>query len=165
MMDDLKEKLKFPSFIRGTVPDAVYLDSVYTQLVLIEFAGEQKAYVFDGAFEGHMLCTPDMIGGIREVILGMLVSSLEKMEVAEKSVDTSLDLQGDYAGPDLDINGCIEEIIIPDDPKRAERWHGATVDFGVGRILIDIDRKYSYLQLDVGDYVHAYGRVDLRGIE
>ena len=156
MMDDLKEKLKFPTFIRGTVPDAVYLDSVYTQLVLIEFAGEQKAYVFDGAFEGHILCTPDMIGEIREVILVMLVSSLEKMETPEKSVDTSLD---------LDINGCIEEIIIPDDPKRAERWHGATVDFGVGRMLIDIDRKYSYLQLNVGDYVHAYGRVDLRGVE
>lgn len=165
MLDDLKEKLKFSTFIRGTAPDAVYMDRVYTQLVLIEFGDEQKAYVFDGAFEGHMLCTPDMIGKTKEIVLVMLVLSLERSETARKGVDTPLDLQGGYAGPNLDIDGCIEEIVIPDDPKKAERWHDAIVDFGVGKILIEIDQKYFHLQLKAGDSVHAYGRVDLWDIE
>ena len=68
-------------------------------------------------------------------------------------------------GPKLDLNGRIEEIIIPDDPDKAERWHDAIVDFGAGKILIDIDKEYFPLQLKAGDYVHVYGRVDLRGIE
>lgn len=165
MMDDLNEKLIFSTFIRGTAPDAVYMDRIYTQFVLIEFGSEQRAYVFDGAFEGHMLCTPDMIGKNKKIVLTMLVLSLEKREAAGKGVDTPLDLKGDYVGPNLDINGRIEEIIIPDDPKKAERWHDAIVDFGVGKILIEIDKKYFHLQLKAGDYVHAYGRVDMQGIE
>lgn len=165
MLDGLKEKLKFPTFIRGTAPDAVYMDRVYTQLVLIELSDEQKAYVFDGAFEGHMLCLPDMIGKTKEIVLVMLVLSLERSETEKKGVDTPLDLQGDYAGPNLDIDGCIEEIVIPDDPKNAERWHDAIIDFGFGKILIEIDQKYFHLQLKAGNYVHAYGRVDLWDIE
>ncbi len=68
-------------------------------------------------------------------------------------------------GPKLDLNGRIEEIIIPDDPEKAERWHDVIVHFGVEKILIDIDKEYFHLQIKAGDYVHVYGRVDLRSIE
>ncbi len=165
MKDNLKRKLKFSTFILDTVPEAVYMDKIYTQHVLIELEDEQKAYVFDGAFEGHMLCTPDLVGKTKKIVLTMLVLSLEKMEAAGKGVDTPLGLQKNYAGPKLDLNGRIKEIIIPDDPLNAERWHDAIVDFGVGKILIDIDKEYFPLQLKAGDYIHVYGRVDLRDIE
>ncbi len=165
MRNNLKEKLKLSTFILDTVPETVYMDKVYTQHVLIEFEAGLKAYVFDGAFEGHMLCTPDMIGKTKKIVLVMLVLSLGKMEAAGKDVDLPLGLQKNYAGPKLDLNGRIEEIIIPDDPDKAERWHDAIVDFGAGKILIDIDKEYFPLQLKAGDYVHVYGRVDLRGIE
>lgn len=165
MKDDLKERLKFSTVILGTEPDAVYMNKVYTQFVLVEFGNGQKAYVFDGAFDGHMLCTPDMIGKTKELILVMLVLSLERLDTPEIGLDTSLNNQGDYIGPELEIKGSIEEIIIPDDPKDAERWHDAIVDFGIGKILIEIDKKYFHLQLEEGNYVHVYGRVDLQGIE
>lgn len=161
MKGDLREKLIFSVQIKGTEPSAVYMERVYTQLVLIEFANGIQEYVLDAC----MLCTPDMIEETKDIILVMLVLSLEKNETAVMDIDTSLDPQSGSDGPNWYLNGRIEEIIIPDDPEKAERWHNAIVDFGVGRMLINIDRKYSHLQLDVGDYVHAYGRVDLQGIE
>ncbi len=135
------------------------MDTVYTQHVLVELENGQKAYVFDGPTGGHMLCTPDMIGKTKKIVLVMLIHSLAKIETQAVSITP------DPSRPSLEIDGPIDEIIIPDDPNDAERWHDAVVDFGVGRILIEIDRKYFYLQLEEGDYVHVNGRVDLRGIE
>ena len=159
MKEDLKEKLKFSAFILGTEPDAVYMDKVYTQFALVEFGNGKKAYIFDGAFEGHMLCTTDMIGKTKKIDLVMLVHSLEKIETTEIKVIP------DPSGTYLDIDGRIEEIIIPEDPNDAERWHDAIIAFGVGKILIEIDKKYFHLMLKEGDYVHVNGRVDLYGIE
>jgi hypothetical protein len=45
------------------------------------------------------------------------------------------------------------------------QWQNAVVDFGIGKILIEIDKKYSHLHLKQGDYVRVDGRVDLKGIE
>lgn len=165
MKDNLKEKLKFLTFMQGTVPGTVYMGKVYTQLVLIEFDNGQKTYVFDGPTEGHMHCTPDMIGKTKEVVLVMLVLSLEQIQTHEKRVDSSLTRGGDFSGPNLEIKGYIEEIIFPDNPKNAERRYDAVVDFGVGKILIEIKRKYFHLNLKEGDYVHVYGRVDLWDIQ
>ncbi len=158
MKEDLKEKLEFQARILAVKPRAGYMDTVYTQFVLVELGNGQKAYVFDGAFEGYMLCTPDMIGKTKEIVLVMLIHSLSKVEVQAVSISP------DLSRPSLDIDGRIDEIIIPDDPNDAERWHDAIVDFGVGKILIEIDKKYFHLQLKEGDYVHVNGRVDLRGI-
>jgi len=165
MKNDLKEKIKFSTIILGTKPDTEYMDTVYTQFALIKFKNGQKAYVFDGAFEGHMLCTADMIGKTRDIVLVMLVLSLERVANDEKNIVPSSKHGDHYFGPILSVNGCIEEIIIPDDPKDAERWHDAVVNFGIGKILIEIDEKYFPLQLKEGDYVHVIGRVDLQGIE
>lgn len=159
MKDDLREKLIFSARIKGTEPSAVYMERVYTQLVLVEFANGAQEYVLDD----FMLCTPDTIGETKEIILVMLVLSLEKIETAGMGIDKPLDAQRDYAGPKWGLNGRVEEI-IPDDPQKTERWHDAIVDFGVGKILIDIDKEYFYLQLKTGDYVHVYGRVDLQSI-
>ena len=159
MKEDLKEKLKFYVRILAIKPGAGYMDTVYTQYVLVELEDGQKAYVFDGAFEGHMLCTPEMIGKTQKIVLVMLVHSLVKMGTQAVRVTP------DPSRPSLDIDGRIDEIIIPDDLSDAERWHDLIVDFGVGKILIEIDKRYFHLQLKEGDYVHANGRVDLRGIE
>ena len=159
MEEDLKRKLKFHVRILAVKPRAGYMDTVYTQLVLVELGNGQRAYVFDGAFEGYMLCTPEMIGKTKKIVLVMLVNSLAKVEVRAVSISP------DPSRPSLDTDGCIDEIIIPDEPQNAERWHDAIVDFGVGKVLIEIDKKYFPLQLKEGDYVHVNGRVDLRGIE
>ncbi|EJG08220.1 hypothetical protein Metli_2282 [Methanofollis liminatans DSM 4140] len=165
MKNSLKEKIKFFTRILGTEPDTEYMNRVYTQFTLIEFKNGQKTYVFDGAFEGHMLCTADMIGKTKEIVLVMLVLSLERVASEGKSIVPSSKHGDNYFGPILSVNGCIEEIIIQDDPKNAKRWQDAIVDFGVGKILIEIDKKYFHLQLKEGDYIHIIGRVDLRGIE
>lgn len=161
MNDDLTEKLIFPAWIKGTEPSAVYMNRVYTQLVLVEFVNGIREYIFDDV----MLCTPDMVGKTKRIVLAMLVLFLEKMEGAGKGIDAQLSPPGDDLGPNWGVNGHIEEIIIPDDPEKAERWHYAVVNFGIGKILIDINKKYFPLQLKAGDYVHVYGRVDLRSIE
>lgn len=157
----MREKLIFSVQIKGTEPSAVYMGRVYTQLVLIEFANGIQEYVSDD----FMLCTPDMVEETKEIILAMLVLSLEKTETTTMGIDTPLDPQRSSAGPKWDLNGRIEEIIIPDDPEKAERWRDAVVDFGLGKILIDIDSEYFPLKLKAGDYIHVYGRIDLRGIE
>lgn len=161
MKDNLKEKLIFSTLIKDTEPCAVYMEKVYTQLVLVEFDNGIQAYVSDDL----MLCTSDMIGTTKKIVLTMLVLSLEKIDAAGKCVDTPLGLQKDYDGPKLDFSGRIEEIMIPDDTEKAERWHDAIVDFGVGKILINIDKEYFHLQIKARDYVHVYGRVDLVSIE
>ncbi len=145
----------------GTEPSAVYMERAYTQLVLVEFANGVQEYVLDD----FMLCTSEMIGETKEIILVMLVLSLEKIDTVEVGVDKPLDAQRGYAGPKWGLNGRIGEIIIPDDPQKAERWYNAIVDFGVGKILVAINREYFHLQLKAGDYVHIHGRVDLKGIE
>jgi len=159
MKDDLKGKLKFHVRVLAVEPRAGYMDTVYTQYVLVALENGQKAYVFDGPTEGHMLCTPDMIGKTKKIVLVMLVHSLVKTETQAVSIIP------DPSRPSLEIDGCIDEFIIPDDPGEAERWHDAIVDFGVRKVLIEIDRKYFHLQLREGDYVHINGRVDLRDIE
>lgn len=159
MKENLKEKLKFHVRILAVKPRTGYMDTVYTQFVLVEFKNGQNAYVFDGAFEGYMLSAPDMIGKTKKIVLVMLVHSLAKIHTQAVSITP------DPSRPSLDIDGRIDEIIIPDNPIDAEQWHDAIVDFGVGKILIEIDNKYFDLQLKEGDYVHVNGRVDLRGIE
>ncbi|QSZ68343.1 hypothetical protein RJ40_01420 [Methanofollis aquaemaris] len=151
----LKESLKVPVHIVGARQDAEYQDVVYTQVVRVEFADGTRASVFDD----EMLCNPEMVEKNGSVVLSMLVTSLEKNETEDQHayVDPSM--------PALEIDGRIDEIIIPDDPKDAERWHYAVVDFGVGKILIEIDKKYFHLNLKKGDYVRVDGRVDLRSIE
>ena len=161
MKDDLRGNLFFPALVKSAVPSAVYMGRVYTQLVLVKFTNGVQEYVLDDL----MFCTPDMVEETKEIILAMLVLSLEKTETAVMGIDTPLDPQGGSAGPIWDLSGRIEEIIIPDDPEKAERWHDAIVNFGIGKVLIDIDKKYFHLQLKAGDYIHVYGRVDLRGIE
>lgn len=161
MKDDLKEKLKFSAFILGTEPGAIYMDTVYTQFTFVEFNDRSKVRVFDP----DMICTADRIGKKKEIVLVMLVLSLERVANDEKNIVPSSKHGDHYFGPILSVKGRIEEIIIPDDPKDAERWHDAVVDFGIGKILIEINKKYFHLQLKEGDYLHVIGRVDLRGIE
>ncbi len=151
----LKENLTVPVRIVGVKPDAEYQDQVYTQVVRIEFADGTRASVFDN----DMLCTPAMVGRDGKVVLRMLVDMLEKSKNAEQRI---------YAEPSmplLEVNGRIDAIIVPDDPEDAEQWHDAVVDFGIGKVLIEIDERYFRRELKEGDYVRVDGRVDLKGIE
>ncbi|MCK9330739.1 MAG: hypothetical protein M0Q94_12770 [Candidatus Cloacimonetes bacterium] len=155
MKSDLKEKLKFSARILATKPESGYEGVVYTQDAIIEFKNNQRAYVSDF----FMFCTADMVGTTREIILSMLVRSLAKMDT------NAVGMSPDPSRPSIDVKGCIDEIIVPDDPKMAERQHAAIVDFGIGKVLIDIDKKYFNLQLKAGDCVRVDGRVDLVSIE
>ena len=151
----LQEDLTVPVRIVGVRPDAEYRNTVYTQVVRIEFADGTRASVFDN----DLLCTPAMVGQNGTVVLWMLVDMLEKSKIAEQRI---------YAEPSmplLEVNGRIDAIIVPDDPGDAERGYDAVVDFGVGKVLIEVDKRYFRLQLKEGDYVRVDGRVDLKGIE
>ena len=151
----LKEHLGVPVRIVDVRPDAEYQGTVYTQVVRVEFADGLRASVFDN----DLLCTPAMVGKDRKVILRMLVDMLEKSKVADRQI------YAEPALPLLEVNGRIDAIIAPDDPGDAERGYDAVVDFGVGKVLIEIDKRYFRLQLKEGDYVRVDGRVDLKGIE
>lgn len=153
--DAVKEKTEVPVRILDVRPDAEYLKKTYTQLVRVEFANGLQTLVFDD----DLLCKAEMVGKTKEITLAMLVNSLEKIEYVDKCADP------DITGPSLGIRGLIEEIIIPDDPKDAERWHHALIDFGVGKVLIEIDKTDFRHQLQEGDYVHVDGRVDVYDIE
>ncbi|MCK9344163.1 MAG: hypothetical protein M0P33_09675 [Massilibacteroides sp.] len=151
----LQEHLEIPVRIVGVRPDAEYQGTVYTQVVRVEFADGTRASVFDN----DLLCTPAMVGQNGTVVLWMLVDMLEKSKIAEQRI---------YAEPSmplLEVNGRIDAIIVPDDPGDAERGYDAVVDFGVGKVLIEVDKRYFRLQLKEGDYVRVDGRVDLKGIE
>ncbi len=151
----LKENLTVPVRIVGVRPDAEYRGTVYTQVVIVEFADGTRASVFDN----DMLCIPAMVGQNGKVVLRMLVDMLEKSKIAEQRI---------YAEPSmplLEVNGRIDAIIIPDDPEDAEQWHDAVVDFGFGKVLIEIDKMYFRRELKEGDYIRVNGRVDLKGIE
>ena len=136
-------------------PDAEYRGTVYTQVVRVEFADGIRASVFDN----DLLCTPAMVGRGGTVVLRMLVDMLEKSKIAEQRI------YAEPALPLLEVNGRIDAIIVPDDPGDAERGYDAVVDFGAGKILIEVDQRYFRLQLKKGDYVRVDGRVDLKGIE
>lgn len=155
MRSDLKEKLKFSARILGTEVDSGYEDIIYTQDVIIEFKNGQQAIVFDH----FMFSTADMVGTTREIVLGMLVHSLAKTDTSKVNIKPH---PSRYF---IDIEGCIDEIIVPDDPQKAERWHNAIVDFDIGKVLINIDKKYFHLHLKAGDCVRVDGRVDLESIE
>ncbi len=155
LKSDLKEKLKFSARILATKPESGYEGIIYTQDAIIEFKNSQRAVVFDHS----MFCTADMIGTTRKIALVMLVHSLAKMEIK------TMGISPDPSMPSIDIEGCIEEIIVPDDPKTAGQYHIAIVDFGIGKVLIDIDKRYFHLQLKAGDCVRVNGRVDLVSIE
>ncbi|MCK9278545.1 MAG: hypothetical protein PHX88_12310 [Methanoculleus horonobensis] len=151
----LKENLTVPVRIVGVRPDAEYQGTVYTQVVIVEFADGTRASVFDN----DMLCTSAMVGRDGKVLLRMLVDMLERSKIAEHRI---------YAEPTmpvLEVNGRIDAIIVPDDPGDAGRGYDAVVDFGVGKVLIEVDKRYFRLQLKEGDYVRVDGRVDLKGIK
>ncbi|WP_300998943.1 hypothetical protein [Methanoculleus sp.] len=151
----LKENLRTPVRIVSVRPDAEYQGLVYTQVVRVEFSDGTRASVFDN----DLLCTPAMVGRDGTVVLRMLADMLEKSTIAEQRI---------YAEPSmplLEVNGRIDAIIIPDDPGDAERGYDAVVDFGVGTVIIEVDKRYFRLQLKEGDYVRVDGRVDLKGIE
>jgi len=151
----LKKNLAVPVRIVSVRPDAEYQGQVYTQVVRVEFAYGTRASVFDN----DMLCTPAMVGRDGTVVLRMLADMLEKSKIADQQI---------YAEPTmplLEVNGRIDAIIVPDDPGDAERGYDAVVDFGVGKVIIEIDKRYFRLQLKEGDYVRVDGRVDLKGIE
>ncbi|WP_342679194.1 hypothetical protein [Methanofollis sp. UBA420] len=151
----LKENLKIPVRIVSVRPDAEYQDTVYTQVVHVEFADGTRAAVYDD----DLLCTPEMVGRKGKIVLRMLVDDLEKNKTSDRQI------YAEPAMPLLEVNGRIDEIIVPDDPEDAVRWHDAVVDFGVGKILIEIDKRYFRLQLKEGDHVRVDGRVDLQEIE
>jgi len=159
--DAVREKLAVPVRILDIRPDAEYLDTVYTQLVVVEFADGTRASVFDD----DLLCTPAMVGRNGKVVLGMLSTSLGRNETKEQSVFPEPSVSPDVSVPALEVNGRIDAIIVPDDPERAKRWHDAVVDFGVGKTLIRIDAVYFRHQFTAGDYIRVNGRVDLKGIE
>ena len=159
--DAVKEKLKVPVRIVGVRPDAEYQDTVYTQLVIVEFANGTRASVFDD----DLLCTPAMVGKDGKIVLGMLSTSLGKNETKEQSIFPEPSVFPDVSVPALEVNGHIDAIIVPSDPEQAERWHDAVVDFGVGKTLIRIDAVYFRHQFTAGDYIRVNGRVDLKAIE
>ncbi len=161
VQDAVKENLKVPVRIVDVRPDAEYQGRVYTQLVIVEFADGTRASVFDD----DMLCTPTMVGRDGKVVLGMLSTSLGKNEAKEQRIFPESSIFPDVSVPALEINGRIDAIIVPDDPEKAERWHDAVVDFGVGKTLIRIDARYFRHQFTAGDYICVDGRVDLKGIE
>ena len=151
----LQEHIEIPVRIVGVRPDAEYQGQVYSQVVRVEFADGTRASVFDN----NMLCTPAIVGRGGKVLLRMLVDMLEKSKIAEQRI---------YAEPSmplLEVNGRIDAIIVPDDPGDAGRGYDAVVDFGVGKVLIEVDKRYFRLQLKEGDYVRVDGRVDLKGIK
>ncbi len=150
----LKEDLEIPVRIVGVRPDAEYDGHVYTQVALVEFADGTRASVFDN----DLLCTPAMVGRAGKVVLRMLVDSLEKIETADRQV------YAESAMPLMEINGRIDAIIVPDNPEQAERWHDAVVGFGLGEVLIEIDKRYFSRTLKEGDYVRVDGRVDLKSV-
>lgn len=159
--DAVRESLATPVRILDIRADAEYLDTVYTQLVIVEFADGTRASIFDD----DLLCTPAMIGKNGTVVLGMLSTSLEGNEPKEQSIFPEPSVSPDVSVPALEVNGRIDAIIVPDDPERAERWHDAVIDFGMGKTLIRIDAVYFRRQLQAGDYIRVNGRVDLKGIE
>lgn len=155
MLEGIQNRIKFSIRIVGTEPDSVYLNERYTQFTFIKFANRQIVEIFDPG----MLCTDDMYGTNQTIVLSMLVSSLNISEVKKQQVLQEI-------GSSLEIFGSIEEIIVPKESKRAERWRLMIVDFGVGRIVLDVNiEEYAHLDLKVGDYLHANGRVDLVSIE
>jgi len=151
----LKENLTIPVRIVSVRPDAEYQGTVYTQVVRVEFADGTRTSVFDD----DLLCTPAMVGRDGKVMLRMLVDMLEKSKIVDRQI------YAEPALPLLEVNGRIDAIIVPDDPGDAERRYDAVVDFGVGKVIIEIDKRYFRLQLKEGDYVRIDGRVDLKGIE
>ncbi|MDD4455787.1 MAG: hypothetical protein PHI67_10835 [Candidatus Methanomethylophilaceae archaeon] len=151
----LQEHIEIPVRIVGVRPDAEYQGQVYSQVVRVEFADGTRASVFDN----DLLCTSAMVGRDGKVLLRMLVDMLERSKIADQRI---------YAEPSmplLEVNGRIDAIIVPDDPGDAGRGYDAVVDFGVERVLIEVDKRYFRLQLKEGDYVRVDGRVDLKGIE
>lgn len=150
-----KENLTVPVRIVDMRPNAEYQGTTYTQVVRIEFADGTRASLFDD----DLLCTPAMVGRDGTVVLRMLVDMLEKSTIAEQRIYT------EPALPLLEVNGRIDAIIVPDDPGDAERGYDAVVDFGVGKVIIEIDKRYFRLQLKEGNYVRVDGRVDLKDIE
>jgi len=151
----LKENLTVPVCIVSVRPDAEYGGTVYTQVVRVEFADGTRASVFDN----DLLCTPAMVGRDGKVVLRMLVDMLEKSKNAEQRIYVEPSL------PLLEVNGRIDAIIVPNDPGDAERGYDAVVNFGIGKVIIEIDKRYFRLQLKEGDYVRVDGRVDLKGIK
>ena len=89
----------------------------------------------------------------------MPIPSLEKIDINQTSVKV-------VSTPILDICGCIKEIIQPDNKQSDKKWRKFIIDFGLGKIVLDVDiEKYAALNLKNGDYIHAIGRVDLESIE
>jgi len=152
MLDD-KKKYKFSIRLMGIEPESVYRDKVYTQIVLIEFSNNQRAFVYD-----NMLCSKDMIGKSKEIALEMLTLSLEKND------QKKIEIIPDPSAPIHEIYGCIEELVIQKKRSNAERWYYAIVNFSIGKVMVNIDKKYFYLQLKEGDCIHVTGRVDLKYI-
>jgi hypothetical protein len=151
----LQEHLEIPVRIVGVRPDAEYQGQVYSQVVRVEFADGTRASVFDN----DLLCTPAMVGQNGKVVLRMLVDMLEKSKIADQRIYVEPSL------PLLEVNGRIDAIIVPNDPGDAERGYDAVVNFGIGKVIIEIDKRYFRLQLKEGDYVRVDGRVDLKGIK
>ena len=155
MNENTKETIKFFVRIVAIQPESVYMEKVYTQIVLIEFSNGQKAFVYD-----NMLCSRDMIGKTKEIALTMLTHSLEKTE------EHKMKIIPDLAAPFFEIFGRIQEIHIPEKSRIIGGWRDMIINFGVGKIVIDVNiEKYAELNLNVDDYIRANGRVDLISIE
>ena len=153
MIEYDKKNYKFSVRILGIEPESVYMDKVYTQLVQIEFSNGQRGIVYD-----NMLCSKDMIGNVKKISLNMLTLSLEKKEFDIPKIILN------SSAPIHQIYGCIEELVIPENPLDIEKWYFAVVDFSIGKVLINIDKKYFHLYLKNGDTIHVTGRLDLKEI-
>ena len=138
------------------MPDTVYLGKTYTQNAIIEFTNGQKIMIFDRM----KLCSNDMIGERKKITLETLTLLLEKSRQKKIAIIPDLD------STIQEFICRIETLISPEDPQLAQKWIDATIDFGIGKMVIDINlEKYADLDLHVGDFIHIKGRVDLIDIE
>jgi hypothetical protein len=146
---------KFQVRVKEIIPESTYDGKVYTQLVLIEFANGQLAYVLD-----QMHCSQEMVKTRRIIALKMMTLGIEKSTEKKKQ-----EIIPDPSAPFFEIIGCINKISSPDISREKSNWVDAIIDFGVGRLCLNIDKKYSSLNLKEGDYIRSSGRVDLISIE
>jgi hypothetical protein len=145
----VQDRLKTNVRIVALVPESIYLDKTYTQLVLVEFLNGKRVFAYD-----VMSCTNNMIGTKKDVILTALTLELER------GVISKFDIISDQSGPISKFFGIIEELVKIDMISPIKDYD-AIINFGIGKISINIDKKYSNLDLKRGDFVGVTCHVEL----
>lgn len=155
MSEQMKNKHFFPAVVAEIKPETVYQDEVFTQYAFFELSNKNTI----GVFDPDKQCLPEMIGKKLRISLWMLTFLIEKDTKRKSDISPE-------KPPILHVYGKVIEIIPQADPGKEGKFFDAVVDFGVGKVSIFANlEKYEKFDIQIGDFIHAYGRVDLDRIE